>query len=163
LRQSLEDRAARLQPRERRLIGLMLALALGAAMVRGVWQPVLAWREQAERAYLLAAAEHDALLGSAEAARPLGALHRQEKPLLALATDTARAEGLVILHAEPEERRLSLTLDDAPYAALIAWLRDLEETPGVRLETLSLTRTAPGHLRAQMTIGATGNATGGKR
>ena len=68
---------------------------------------------------------------------------------------SAQAHGLTLNRFSPEGGgRLALSLDQAPYASLIAWLLELAEERGLQVLNLSLDRTdTPGMVRARIVLG----------
>jgi len=149
-RQSLQD-----QQRLRWLAGF-LGLVL---LWQGLVNPVLAYRDRAAGA--LAQAQSDlAWLHSNYGALSAALAQRQQAiPQGDAALDSvaasAQAHGLTLNRFSPEGNgRLALSLDRAPYPALIAWLLELAEERGLQVLNLSIDRTdAPGMVRARIVLG----------
>ena len=125
----------------------------------GVVNPVLSFRDRAAGA--LTQAQNDlAWLNSNYGALSAAlAQRKQAAPQGDAALDavaaSAQAHGLTLNRFSPEGGgRLALSLDQAPYASLIAWLLELAEERGLQVLNLSLDRTdTPGMVRARIVLG----------
>jgi general secretion pathway protein M len=143
---------------QQRLRWLAGVLALVFLWV-GVVNPVLTFRDRAAGA--LTQAQNDlawlnsnygalsAALAQRKQAAPQG-----EGALDAVAA-SAQAHGLTLNRFSPEGGgRLALSLDQAAYASLIAWLLELAEERGLQVLNLSIDRTdTPGMVRARIVLG----------
>jgi general secretion pathway protein M len=143
---------------QQRLRWLAGVLALVFLWV-GVINPVLTFRDRAAGA--LTQAQNDlawlnsnygalsAALAQRKQAAPQG-----EGALDAVAA-SAQAHGLTLNRFSPEGGgRLALSLDQAAYASLIAWLLELAEERGLQVLNLSIDRTdTPGMVRARIVLG----------
>lgn len=143
------------QQRLRWLAGVLALVFLWA----GVVNPVLTFRDRAAGA--LSRAQNDlawlnsnygalsAALAQRKQAAPQG-----EGALDAVAA-SAQAHGLTLNRFSPEGGgRLALSLDQAAYASLIAWLLELAEERGLQVLNLSIDRTdTPGMVRARIVLG----------
>ena len=143
------------QQRLRWLAGFLALVFLWA----GVVNPVLSFRDRAAGA--LTQAQNDlAWLNSNYGALSAAlAQRKQAAPQGDAALDavaaSAQAHGLTLNRFSPEGGgRLALSLDQAPYASLIAWLLELAEERGLQVLNLSLDRTdTPGMVRARIVLG----------
>ena len=143
------------QQRIRWLAGFLALLFLWV----GVVNPVLSFRDRAAGA--LTQAQNDlAWLNSNYGALSAAlAQRKQAAPQGDAALDavaaSAQAHGLTLNRFSPEGGgRLALSLDQAPYASLIAWLLELAEERGLQVLNLSLDRTdTPGMVRARIVLG----------
>jgi len=143
------------QERLRWLAGFLALLFLWV----GVVNPVLSFRDRAAGA--LTQAQNDlAWLNSNYGALSAAlAQRKQAAPQGDAALDavaaSAQAHGLTLNRFSPEGGgRLALSLDQAPYASLIAWLLELAEERGLQVLNLSLDRTdTPGMVRARIVLG----------
>ena len=143
------------QQRLRWLAGFLALLFLWV----GVVNPVLSFRDRAAGA--LTQAQNDlAWLNSNYGALSAAlAQRKQAAPQGDAALDavaaSAQAHGLTLNRFSPEGGgRLALSLDQAPYAPLIAWLLELAEERGLQVLNLSLDRTdTPGMVRARIVLG----------
>ena len=143
------------QQRLRWLAGFLALLFLWV----GVVNPVLSFRDRAAGA--LTQAQNDlAWLNSNYGALSAAlAQRKQAAPQGDAALDavaaSAQAHGLTLNRFSPEGGgRLALSLDQAPYASLIAWLLELAEERGLQVLNLSLDRTdTPGMVRARIVLG----------
>ena len=148
--QSLSD-----QQRLRWLAGFLVLVFLWV----GVVNPVLTFRDRAAGA--LSQAQNDlAWLNSNYGALSAAlAQRKQAAPQGDAALDavaaSAQAHGLTLNRFSPEGGgRLALSLDQAPYASLMAWLVELAENRGLQVLNLSLDRTdTPGMVRARIVLG----------
>lgn len=143
------------QQRLRWLAGFLALLFLWV----GVVNPVLSFRDRAAGA--LTQAQNDlAWLNSNYGALSAAlAQRKQAAPQGDAALDavaaSAQAHGLTLNRFSPEGGgRLALSLDQATYASLIAWLLELAEERGLQVLNLSLDRTdTPGMVRARIVLG----------
>ena len=143
---------------QQRLRWLASFLALVLLWV-GVVNPVLTFRDRAAGA--LTQAQNDlAWLNSNYGALSAAlAQRKQAAPQGDAALDavaaSAQAHGLTLNRFSPEGGgRLALSLDQAAYASLIAWLVELAEERGLQVLNLSLDRTdTPGMVRARIVLG----------
>ena len=148
--QSLSD-----QQRLRWLAGFLVLVFLWV----GVVNPVLTFRDRTAGA--LSQAQNDlAWLNSNYGALSAAlAQRKQAAPQGDAALDavaaSAQAHGLTLNRFSPEGGgRLALSLDQAPYASLMAWLVELAENRGLQVLNLSLDRTdTPGMVRARIVLG----------
>ena len=148
--QSLSD-----QQRLRWLAGFLVLVFLWV----GVVNPMLTFRDRA--AGTLSQAQNDlAWLNSNYGALSAAlAQRKQAAPQGDAALDavaaSAQAHGLTLNRFSPEGGgRLALSLDQAPYASLMAWLVELAENRGLQVLNLSLDRTdTPGMVRARIVLG----------
>lgn len=150
---------AQREPRERRLLAFAAMAILGAALWVGALEPLHEAVRRAEIT-LAGARELDAWLAARlPAAAPAGPRAGRATPqaLVTAVGATAAVRGL-----EPALRRVIPTgggvrvaIDGLPFEALAAWLVDLEEAHGVRVERIAIERTGqPGQVRATITLGA---------
>ena len=148
--QSLSD-----QQRLRWLAGFLVLVFLWV----GVVNPVLTFRDRAAGA--LSQAQNDLawLNSNYDALSAALAQRKQAAPQGDAALDavaaSAQAHGLTLNRFSPEGGgRLALSLDQAPYASLMAWLVELAENRGLQVLNLSLDRTdTPGMVRARIVLG----------
>ncbi|WP_448661322.1 type II secretion system protein GspM [Sphingomonas sp. CJ20] len=139
-------------PRERMLIGVLGALAALVVVVFGVVKPLQAARAQALadiRTYEMLSARIRAAgtLTTAKAPRRVGAPEK-------VANDAAAAFGLAVT-AEPIAGGARVTVADATYDSVLAWLADLAGTSDLRVRRLSIVRRpAAGRVSASVDLGA---------
>jgi general secretion pathway protein M len=140
-------------PRERILIaGLALVLAIYLPLA-AVWQPL-----QRQRTTLTGDIARYAHAATALSAIPAGSVAypgvAADTPLPGIITDTAAAFLLTIRRLQPTESAVDITLDDAPFDAVLLWIDALERDHGLRIITLTMTRRPePGLVAATLTIG----------
>lgn len=141
----------RLSHRERVLLSVLGALLALAVLVYGVVKPLQAARAEALadiRTYETYSARIRAA-GTLTTARPV----RREGSSQKVASDSASALGLTI-DAQPVGSGLRVTIADAPYDTIMAWLADLSGTSNLRVRSLALRRAAqPGRVSATVEFG----------
>ena len=148
--QSLSD-----QQRLRWLAGFLVLVLLWV----GVVNPVLTFRDRAAGA--LSQAQNDlAWLNSNYGALSAALAQRKQAApqgdgALDAVAASAQAHRLTLNRFSPEGGgRLALSLDQAPYASLMAWLVELAENRRLQVLNLSLDRTdTPGMVRARIVLG----------
>jgi general secretion pathway protein M len=133
-----------LSPRERTMVGGLGALLALVLLVFVVIKPLQAARAQA----LADIRTYETLSARIRAAGALTAAPatRREGPPAQVATSSATAFGLTVT-PEPIDGGIRVTLADASYDSLMAWLADLGATSNLRVRSLQLTRQAsPGRV-----------------
>lgn len=141
----------RLSGRERALILVGLPLVLIFAGYRLGWQPLQDLRaaQGAEIAGYRFIAEAVAEVGP----QPAAAEDEDEAPFAARVTQSAEAAGLALSRLEPEDERLRVTVEDAPFASVVLWIADLESEQNVTLAAIELDRRiAPGTVSARLLL-----------
>lgn len=144
-----------LNPREKRLVGLVLPLAALVAGYQFLWSP-LRDAQIAARADISAfrLVQDTAALASVDTIAPVSAPN--DTALATRITTSATAANLTLRRIEPENDSIRVTLDDTPFATVLLWLSDLEEQHDVTLEALEVDRRpAPGLVSARLLLGAT--------
>ncbi|MFZ8891435.1 MAG: type II secretion system protein GspM [Pseudomonadales bacterium] len=125
----------------------------------GVVNPVLSFRDRAAGALTQAQNDLTWLNSNYGALSAALAQRKQAAPQGDAALDavaaSAQAHGLTLNRFSPEGGgRLALSLDQAAYPALIAWLLELAEERGLQVLNLSIDRTdTPGMVRARIVLG----------
>jgi general secretion pathway protein M len=77
-----------------------------------------------------------------------------DTPLPSIITDTAATFQLTIRRLQPSEGTADITLEDAPFDAVLLWIDALERDYGLRIITLTMTRRPePGLVAAKLIIG----------
>ena len=124
-------------PREKALLACLAALGLIWLAVTQVWQPLQALRHEIaaripriERALALVQSNPVALTAPATDARSL--------PIVI--TDAADSFGLTINRLQPEGAQVRVTLEDAPFDAVLLWVEALQRDHALRPTDLTLTR-----------------------
>ncbi|MGC3939105.1 type II secretion system protein GspM [Roseobacter sp. EG26] len=75
------------------------------------------------------------------------------RPIQGILTQSAEAANLLIRRMEPSGTAMSVTLDDAPFAIVIAWLASLTQEEGLRISAVEMgRRTAPGTVSTRITL-----------
>ena len=146
---------ASLTPRERWLVGLLGPVAVAALLWTFVWQPVQADRERLTRTIADArtvAAALERYPEGAVAARPAPLF---DAPLTTRVTRSAEAAGVPLARIEPRRGGLTALVSEAPYAAVLNWIAEMERVQGVRLAAIALDRrTAPGTVSVRLELEA---------
>jgi general secretion pathway protein M len=139
-------------PREQVLIGVLIALAIGATVLLGVIAPLRSVRADA-LADIRSAALLEARLraGGADLARR--GLSRRGTPS-AIVTDSAAAAGLTIQQIETEGGQTRVVVADAPFERVLQWIADMERTSRLRVNSLEVSRKdSPGIVATTLVLG----------
>ncbi|MBM1635195.1 type II secretion system protein M [Sulfitobacter mediterraneus] len=144
---------ARLTVRERVLMIGGAALLLVPAAWFYLWQPIAEMQgtQEARIARYLALID---LARDAELA-PLAQTKTEARstPLAQRVTQSSETAGIPLARLDPDGRRLRVTVAEAPYADLIAWIAALETQSGVRALSVEVSRlTAPGTVSLRITL-----------
>lgn len=138
-----------LNPRERHLIiagGLLLATS---AFWIFLIAPAVASKAESFAAIRKADAIADLLATATNKPAPTA----KRQPLPNLLTQRAKNVGLSIRRLDPSGATLSVTLDDAPYAAVVGWMAELTEKDRLRISSVEMgRRTAPGFISTRITL-----------
>lgn len=141
-----------LEARQRRLIVLASVVLLAALVYVWVWEP-LAEARAVERERV---AQQQALLDWFEAIAPVAERLRetarsvgepQDRSLLGLADETARAAGLAgaMSRIEPVgDGRVRVWLEGADFVAVMGWLEDFSRSRPIEISQLQVDRTGGG-------------------
>jgi general secretion pathway protein M len=139
--------------RERLLLACLALVTLIYFLFVAVWQPL-----QRHRATLTDDIARYARAAVALSAIPAGSVAfpglTADTPLPSIITDTAAAFQLTIRRLQPTEGTADITLEDAPFDAVLLWLDALERDHGLRIISLTMTRRPePGLVAATLIIG----------
>lgn len=151
--------------RERALLACGAAALILAVLILGLWQPLRASRA----ADLARSARYDQLtraLAELPATTTTARPPPDPRPIAAVLTQTAAAQGLAILRLDtPLPDSASLTLQDAPFDTLILWIDGLTRDAGLAVTSITLRRSEATGLAASgiaaSGIAATGLAASG--
>ncbi|MBO9623683.1 MAG: type II secretion system protein M [Sphingomonas sp.] len=141
-----------LSQRERILIAVMGTLLAITILVFGVIKPLQAARAQA----IADIRTYETLTARIRAAGTLSATPatRRQGPPQQVATSSAQGFGLTVM-PEAIPGGVRVTVADATYDSLMAWLADLSATSDLRVRRLSVQRRpAPGRISATVDLGA---------
>ncbi len=141
-----------LSPRERVLVSIFGALLALTILVFGVVKPLQAARAQA----IADIRTHETLTARIRAAGTLSAtpVPRRQGAPRDVATSSAQHFGLTVV-PEAVAGGVRVTVADATYESLIAWLADLSATSDLRVRRLDIQRRpTPGHVSATVDLGA---------
>lgn len=145
---------ARLSPRERLLVLVVMPLVLGLALIWLIWLPLREHRRSlsAEIAnYRLVEAHARAAAARPAAQRPEESQDRA--PLAARVTRSAEAAGLLLRRLEPDGGLLRVTIDEAAFDTVILWISDLESDEAVGVAAIEAERrTEPGIVSLRLTL-----------
>ena len=141
-----------LSPRERTLVSVLGAILALVVLVYGVVKPL-----QAARADALADVRtYETLTARVRAAGTLTTAKapRRQGPPAQVAQQAAAALGLNAA-PQPVAGGVRVTVTDAQYEVLVAWLADLAGTSDLRVRSLAITRsTQPGRVSTTVDLGA---------
>jgi general secretion pathway protein M len=141
-----------LSRRERLLVGVLGTLLALAVLVYGVVKPLQAARAEA----LSDIRTYETLNARIRAAGTLTAARvpRRQGPPAQVASSSATSFGLVVA-PEAIPGGVRVTVADASYDSLMAWLADLSATSDLRVRRLSIQRRpGPGRVSASVDLGA---------
>lgn len=141
-----------LSPRERVLVTVLGLLLAGAGIVFGVVKPLQAARAQA----LADIRTYETLSARIRAAGTLTATKtvRREGAPAKVASDAAAALGLVVA-PEAVSGGVRVTVADASYDMLLAWIADLAVSSDLRVRSLTIQRRPDaGRVSATVELGA---------
>jgi general secretion pathway protein M len=141
-------------PRERVLLAALGALAIVALLLTLVVRPLQAARAQA----LADIRTYETLNAGLRAAGTNAAAGpRRTGSATEIATASSASFGLAITRIEPEGSGVRVTLDNAPYDAVVNWLADLARTSDLRAADVRLERRpVAGAVNAQILLAAGG-------
>lgn len=140
-----------LSQRERVLISILAALGIAAALFYGAIRPLQAARATA----VSEIRSYDILRGRVLAAGTLSTnrVQRRVGEISAVVRDAAMQQGLTIA-SETVANGTRVTVHDAAYDKLLAWLADLAASSDARVTKLSIDNlAAPGHVAAVVEFG----------
>jgi general secretion pathway protein M len=138
-------------PREQMLILLLGLVSATYLLITALWLPL-----QRHRATVLDDIARYGRVAATLSAMPAGLapLPASDAPLPSIITDTAATFQLTIRRLQPTDTTADITLDDAPFDAVLLWLDALERDHGLRIVTLSLLRRPePGLVAATLIVG----------
>jgi general secretion pathway protein M len=140
--------------RERLFLAFLAMVLAAAGMGRFVWQPMLERRERLLNEWARIEQLDDLLrrVGPALAAKaPRNAEPTLPRPTLL--AQTAKEYSLTIRRLEPDGDATKVTVEDAPFDALMQWFDALEGERGLRIRALTVERRpALGVVQAVVTI-----------
>jgi type II secretory pathway component PulM len=152
----LRNAYGNLEPREQRSLAALGAFLLFVVAWVGVFKPVeQGWQDNAA-AYQEANADLVWMQAHAAQVQQIkNDLHADDAPLVSVATDEARAQGIVVSRAEPQgDGSLHLTLNSVSFARMLSWLEALERKHGISPAEFSIEspNDAPGHVNASLLL-----------
>lgn len=140
-------------PRERLLLLLMCASIATYALIAGVWLPLLATRNglmQDIARHDRAASQLSVFASTGLALAPITA----DMPLPTLITTTAERFKLEVSRLLPAADTVEITLENASFDLVIAWIHALEQEHALRILTLTITRRPePGLVATTLSVG----------
>ena len=143
-------------PRERVLLVLAGVVAVGAGVHAAVWQPLAARREALLSAIAAHVAANRHLTQGGVLPIPLSETGPSSgSPLSARLADSAAALGLTVRRLDPAgDGAAEVTLEDAPFDLVMAWLIALERDQGHALRAFTIQRSpAPGVVAVTVSVG----------
>ncbi|WP_170311872.1 type II secretion system protein GspM [Sulfitobacter sabulilitoris] len=146
-------RFSSLSRRERLLVGVALPVLAGAALFHFAWLPVQSGRA-ALRADIVETKTIRALLDATPQGAPtVQAARRDLPPVTTRVTRSAEAANLSLSRLEPEGDLLRVSVDTAPFVAVVDWLMTLERDQGLRIAAVEMDRRPePGTVSLRLTL-----------
>ena len=140
-------------PREHVLIMVLGLISAAGVLITMIWHPL-----QQNRSALhddIARYSHAmAILSAIPAGAGIQPTATAELPLPSIITDTAATFQLAVRRLQPTENTADVTLEDAPFDAVLLWVDTLERDHGLRMVSLTLTRRPePGIVAATLIVG----------
>ena len=143
----------RLSLREKILVLIALPLVILFAGYRFGWVPI----NEARTGALAEIRGYQSLFEAMENKRnqpvAVAAVAVVTTPLATRITDSAALGEVLVRRLEPEGALVRVTLDDAPYDAVIKWIAAMETDAAIALVAVEMDRrTAPGIVAARLTL-----------
>ncbi len=156
----LQKKFDMMSSREQLLLKLMFVALLMVLAYAVMWRPAQAYMQSAE-AQLQQAQELVALIHknqsvlrsrSASSGSNTAALDSQQ--LVSSVTNMARQHQLTLKRFEPSgENKVKVWVDDVPFNNMIAWLTQLHESLGIRVELVTIEKQdTEGRVTARLTL-----------
>lgn len=143
-------------PRERVMLGLMVAVIAALLGWYGVVSPGLSWRAAAAERRSEAQARLVRIEAAAERLAPSGEGARDAGEIQALAERMAAAAGIAASFSPAQTGGVDFTVPAAPTALLFAWIGQLQVQHGIEPVALTVTENADATLSAQGTLTSPG-------
>ncbi len=141
--------------REQVLVGLGMPIAIVALAINYLWLPLGAARDAA----ISDIAAYRLVADTARLAADAGDQFIQpipvsaSMPLATRITRSADAASLRLRRVEPDGTGIRVTLDDAPFAQVLLWLAELEQTDRVTVAAIEMDRRpAPGIVTSRILL-----------
>lgn len=151
-----------LQPRERVMVVIGVIAIVLAVFYYGIWQPLNNGLADAREQVVTETAQSRWMLGLLHEAQALRAsdtsnrVKGRNQSLLTIIDATSRARGLAkaVRRIQPSNNNeATVTLDAAPFNALLNWLHMLKQGYSVDIDSLTVTRgKQPGLIQARMKL-----------
>ncbi len=143
----------RLSPREKILILLVLPLALLFAFHRFGWVPLNDARHTARAEIATYRALIEATKNRFSQPVVIATPKPAATPLATRITRSADVAGVLVRRLEPEGAIVRVSLADAQYDVVLAWIAEMEAEDGVALVALEMDRrTTPGMVATRLTV-----------
>jgi general secretion pathway protein M len=140
-------------PREHVLIMVLGLISAAAVLIMIIWHPLQQHRS-ALRDDIARYSHAMATLSAIPAGAGIQPTATAELPLPSIITDTAATFQLAVRRLQPTENTADVTLEDAPFDAVLLWVDTLERDHGLRMVSLTLTRRPePGVVAASLIVG----------
>jgi len=134
-------RFAQLEPNERTMVTGLFAFLCVVVLYVGIWRPVSDWSSSADAQYRRQLAVVDWMKMHEKEARlwrQRGDGARESGSLWTTVSNSAAHANIQILRYQPEGGGVSVTLQNQPFNALIAWIADLEQQSHVSVKQISI-------------------------
>ena len=131
--------------RERLLLLIAGALTIAFVLFQFIWTPAQDFRSRAERGLATASSDLELVRQSTAVAIDQSRPETLNTPLQSVVTDMATVYGLTISRIEPSQNdALTLWFEAVAPTAIYAWLVDLENSHGVKVQKASIRLTQDG-------------------
>jgi general secretion pathway protein M len=143
-------------PRDQRVIQILVAATLLTIIWLGIWKPVSDWRDVQKNRLENARTTLEWMKLNEIRAREVAAAQASEagdRALLPMITRSAAAAGLALTRVQPEaDNAVSITLQNQGFEAVIRWLNQLEQNNGVVVSRVAFDVAGPGRVNAQLRL-----------
>ncbi|MCL1144199.1 type II secretion system protein M [Shewanella gaetbuli] len=133
-----------LQFREQQLVGSCGIFVVIGILYWGIWSPISAAQEEAERNYNSAQQTLSYVKTTANKIAGLkssGSAPKARGSLSSIVNQTAGQYSLEITRMQPQGNKIQLWMDDVPFDALLSYLHDLVVQKGLTLESVDLSES----------------------
>ncbi|MGZ9896815.1 type II secretion system protein M [Shewanella gaetbuli] len=133
-----------LQLREQQLVGSCGIFVVIGILYWGIWSPISAAQEEAERNYNSAQQTLSYVKTTANKIAGLkssGSAPKARGSLSSIVNQTAGQYSLEITRMQPQGNKIQLWMDDVPFDALLSYLHDLVVQKGLTLESVDLSES----------------------
>ncbi len=142
-----------LSAREKLLVSSVLPAVILFALYQFAWLPLAQTRIDAKSQIASYRALSHAAQTQGDQQRFTAPVAPPTTPLPTRITQSAVSAGVLVRRLEPDGALVRVTLDDAPFDAVIGWIAAMEADHAITLVSLELDRrTAPGIVAARLAV-----------